>query len=134
MSKSKILLIDSVHAELFVAFIDGDNVTVRTCAEQKAHDRNLNKLTSEFIGISDAFAVVTGPGSWTGSRVGVVAVKAYSIVTGKPIIALMHDMHSVKNRDELIAEAKRKFAAKEFTTARDLAPYYDSEFRVTTKK
>ena len=139
MSQSKILLIDSVHTELFVALIDGDNVTLRTCAEQRAHDRNLNKLTGEFLDKADAFAVVTGPGSWTGSRVGVVAVKAYALVTGKPIIEL-RACHSEQSeaipsqRDILIAEAKRKFASGEFITARELAPYYDAEFKVTPPK
>lgn len=36
----------------------------------------------------DAFAVVTGPGSFTGLRVGLSAVKAMAEVTRKPIIAL----------------------------------------------
>jgi tRNA threonylcarbamoyladenosine biosynthesis protein TsaB len=36
----------------------------------------------------DAFAVVSGPGSFTGLRVGISAVKAIAEVTAKPVIAL----------------------------------------------
>ncbi|MDR5728125.1 MAG: tRNA (adenosine(37)-N6)-threonylcarbamoyltransferase complex dimerization subunit type 1 TsaB [Terriglobia bacterium] len=36
----------------------------------------------------DAFAIVSGPGSFTGLRVGLSAVKAMAEATGKPIIAL----------------------------------------------
>jgi tRNA threonylcarbamoyladenosine biosynthesis protein TsaB len=37
-----------------------------------------------------AFAVVSGPGSFTGLRVGLSAVKAIAEVTGKPILTLSH--------------------------------------------
>jgi len=144
-----ILLIDSTQSELFVALAPAchcevrSNPTVRTCNELRAHDRNLNKLTADLIDKADAFAVVVGPGSWTGSRVGVVAVKAYAIATGKPIIALQaagacHCEQSEaipsQYREALIAAACRKFAAKEFTAARELAPFYNAEFKATPKK
>ncbi len=38
----------------------------------------------------DAFAVVSGPGSFTGLRVGLSAVKAIAEATGKPILTLSH--------------------------------------------
>jgi len=126
-----LLLTDSTSQQLFVALISPDGiVTQRVCDIQRAHDRNINKLTAGLIERADAFAVVTGPGSWTGSRVGVVAVKAYALATGKPVIAL----HAAKSREELVAEARRKYKAGEFTSARDLVPHYDAEFKVTLKK
>ncbi len=44
-----------------------------------------NQLTLSEV---DAFAVVSGPGSFTGLRVGLSAVKAMAEVTAKPVIAL----------------------------------------------
>jgi tRNA threonylcarbamoyladenosine biosynthesis protein TsaB len=38
----------------------------------------------------NAFAVVSGPGSFTGLRVGLSAVKAMAEATGKPILVLSH--------------------------------------------
>jgi tRNA threonylcarbamoyladenosine biosynthesis protein TsaB len=38
----------------------------------------------------DAFAVVSGPGSFTGLRVGLSAVKAMAEATGKPMLTLSH--------------------------------------------
>lgn len=46
----------------------------------RASDRRLANL--------DAFAVVSGPGSFTGLRVGLSAVKAMAEATGKPILTL----------------------------------------------
>jgi|GEM_PF-990418 len=59
----------------------------------------------------DGFAVVTGGegASWTGSRVGVVAAKAFAMSTGKPV----YEVREV--------------------TARELAPKYDAEFKITPK-
>ena len=126
----KILVIDSVREELFVALIaadGGEAIVSRTCSVQRAHDRNLNKLTRDLIDRAGAFAVVVGPGSWTGSRVGVVAVKSYALATGRPVVAL----RACENRADLFAEVREKFAAGDFTPARDLAPFYNSEFFAT---
>jgi tRNA A37 threonylcarbamoyladenosine modification protein TsaB len=125
-----ILLIDAVHQELFVALVGAREVFVRTCGLQREHDRNLNRLTEDLIDKASAFAVVIGYGSWTGSRVGVAAVKAYAVAENKPVIALL----ATENREDLIAEVRRKFDAKEFTSAQRLAPVYDSEFKITPPK
>ena len=126
-----LLLIDSTKQQLFAALVDNGKIAEqRTCDEQRAHDRNLNKLTVDLIDHAEAFGVVTGPGSWTGSRVGVVAVKAYALATGKPIIALTAN----ESRETLAAAAWKKYIDKDFTTARELMPFYDAEFKVTIKK
>jgi tRNA A37 threonylcarbamoyladenosine modification protein TsaB len=97
--RSKILLIDSVHAQLFVALIEtcGEDmiITSKTNDTQKAHDKYINRLVREvlaergatFADIS-AYAVVAGPGSWTGCRVGVAAVKGFSFAAPRPVIEL----------------------------------------------
>ena len=40
------------------------------------------------VGDVDAFAVVAGPGSFTGLRVGISAVKAMAEVTARPVMAV----------------------------------------------
>jgi tRNA threonylcarbamoyladenosine biosynthesis protein TsaB len=48
----------------------------------------LQSLTPFSMGQIDVFAVASGPGSFTGLRVGLTAVKAWSEVHGKPIAAV----------------------------------------------
>lgn len=132
----KLLLIDSVSQTLFVALISGEVVDFREFKGAREHDKNLNPLVKEllsatktsFSGIT-AIAVVNGPGSWTGTRVGITAAKAYSIAHGIPVISLTAD----DDRNKLIDNAKKLFTQKQFITARELSPYYDSEFKVTTQ-
>ena len=119
-----ILLIDTTKKELLVALVGKDKVETRTNNDQRKHSQCLNDVAKDFISKASAFAVVTGPGSWTGSRVGVVAVKAWSLATGKPIISL----RSGENLAEL---ARKKFDSKDFTDIKALAPFYDSEFKIT---
>ena len=128
-----ILLIDSVGTQLWVARLGGGKVISRTCEIQKQHDKNINKLVAELIAgkTIDAFAVVVGPGSWTGCRVGVVAVKAYSCVFPD---AKIISLGANENREELVAETLRKFCSGEFTDSKTLAPEYGGEFHVTVKK
>ena len=57
----------------------------------------------------DAFAVVSGPGSFTGLRVGLSAVKAMAEATGKPILTL--------SRLAILASMAAKFASSERTDA-----------------
>src|SRR6266700_228242 len=52
---------------------------------QIADSLTKHKLTKEDI---DAFAVVSGPGSFTGLRVGLAAIKALAEILKKPIVAV----------------------------------------------
>ena len=132
MKNTKLLLIDTTGKALFVALVGENDVQVAPCqAEQRRHSESLNDIAAKFLPEADAFAVVTcGDGSsWTGIRVGVVAVKAWALATGKPIIAL-----GAADNETLIATARKKFTNKDFTDVFALAPHYDSEFKVTLKK
>ena len=72
----------------------------------------LNDMVKDELHNIDGFAVVTGGkgASWTGSRVGVTAVKAWAYATGKQVYEVIE------------------------TTPEELAPKYDAEFKVTLKK
>jgi tRNA threonylcarbamoyladenosine biosynthesis protein TsaB len=73
--ETEILGVMDLHPRLFSAEL------IPAVAELlRASDRRLADL--------DAFAVVSGPGSFTGLRVGLSAVKAMAEVTGKPILTL----------------------------------------------
>jgi len=89
------LLIDSVHSELSVALVSDKEAVWKTFAEQKVHDKNLIRLIKELLAEQrksfddiDAYAAVVGPGSWTGCRVGVTAVKGFCFALPKPVFAL----------------------------------------------
>ena len=134
-----VLVIDSVTPVLYVALIKGEHVIERTCDVQKAHDKNLNRSVKEVLSESgiafpdiDAFAVVTGPGSWTGCRVGVVAVKAYALAANASASLNIIDLRAC-DRENIVSNVIDKFKKKEFITAAELMPFYDGEFKVTLR-
>ena len=117
-----LLLIDSTQPVLTVAHAqDGHLVQTLTCAEQRQHDKNINRLISN-LGVRrwDAIAVVTGPGSWTGIRVGLAVAKAYAYVQQCPIIEL-HDQLDLDT-------ALRKYAAGQTLSPFAVQPFYNGEF------
>lgn len=91
-----ILSIDTTGGACSAALIENEKIL----CEQYLHDRmthsqNLMPLidacfekTGKSVADVDAFAVVTGPGSFTGVRIGVCAVKGFAQVADKPIIAI----------------------------------------------
>ena len=92
---SLILLVDSVHTELAVALIRDESAQFMVHGVQREHDKNINKLAVDLLakeGVTfadlDAFAVVVGPGSWTGCRVGAAAVKGWAFACPKPVVAI----------------------------------------------
>ena len=94
---SSVLLIDSVHKELCVAFINTKTncVKFRIHTEQRQHDKNIVRLVRELMFDCDvtfedidAYACVVGPGSWTGCRVGVACIKGFAIANPRPVLAI----------------------------------------------
>ena len=85
-----LLLLDSTQPQLVVALaVDGVITATKTCDEQRQHDKNVNLLINE-LGVKkfDAVAVVTGPGSWTGIRVGLAVAKAFAYAQQIPLVEL----------------------------------------------
>ena len=123
-----LLLIDSTQTQLVVQLaVDGQVVATKTCAEQRQHDQNINPLIKE-LGVKkfDAVAVVSGPGSWTGIRVGLAVAKAFAYAQQIPVVELRGKLD--------VDEAMRKLNAGETVSPFALKPFYNGEFIVNQKQ
>ena len=119
-----LLLIDSTKTQLVVQLaVDGVITVTKTCDEQRQHDKNINLLIHE-LGIKkfDAVAVVTGPGSWTGIRVGLAVAKAFAYAQQIPLVELRNHID--------VDEAMRKLRAGETVSPFAIQPFYNGEFIV----
>lgn len=119
-----LLLLDSTQTQLVVALaVDGVVTVTKTCDEQRQHDKNINRLIRELnVPKFDAVAVVTGPGSWTGIRVGLAVAKAFAYAQKIPVIELREKLD--------VDEAMRKFKAGATVDPFALKPFYNGEFVV----
>lgn len=122
-----LLLIDSTKTQLVVALaVDGQITQTKTCDEQRQHDKNINALIKQ-LGVTqfDAVAVVVGPGSWTGIRVGLAVAKAFSYVQQIPLIEL---------RDQIdVGVAMQKFRDGDTVSPFAAQPFYNGEFVVKNR-
>jgi len=92
----KILAVDTSSEVASVALLEGDKVIQhRKSHDKKTHSQLLMPIISEVMmqsGIDvsqiDIFAAVTGPGSFTGLRIGVTTIKALAYSTDKSVIAV----------------------------------------------
>ncbi len=119
-----LLLLDSTKTQLVVQLaVDGKIAVTKTCDEQRQHDKNINLLINE-LGIDkfDAVAVVTGPGSWTGIRVGLAVAKAFAYAQQIPLVELRNQID--------VDEAMRKLRAGETVSPFAIQPFYNGEFIV----
>ncbi|MCQ2382160.1 MAG: hypothetical protein MJ054_02540 [Clostridia bacterium] len=119
-----LLLLDSTQTQLVVELaVDGVVTVVKTCDEQRQHDKNVNRLIDE-LGVEkfDAVAVVSGPGSWTGIRVGLAVAKAFAYAQQIPLIELRNQID--------VDEAMRKYQAGETVSPFAIKPFYNGEFIV----
>ena len=89
---------------------NGKLLTVDTSADY-CHSDRINKTFGDLIHQCDGFEIINrNAKSWTASRVGVTAVKAWAYATGKPVY-----------QDGQLVDIKT------------LEPYYNAEFAVTIK-
>ncbi|MBF0567573.1 MAG: tRNA (adenosine(37)-N6)-threonylcarbamoyltransferase complex dimerization subunit type 1 TsaB [Nitrospirae bacterium] len=100
VTRMRILSIDTSGAVCGAAVVDSaagllSSASVNTDAVKSTHsaylmaviDFILNEAAVD-IGAMDAFAVVVGPGSFTGLRVGIATVNGLCYATGKPAVAV----------------------------------------------
>jgi tRNA threonylcarbamoyladenosine biosynthesis protein TsaB len=88
--------IDTSEARGSIALLrHGEPVAVAVHADRTDYSEWLLPATEQIfqgagtrIGLADLFAVATGPGSFTGVRVGLTTVKAWCEVYGKPVVGV----------------------------------------------
>ena len=91
-----ILAIDSATPVAGVALLNEEKLIKEEFSNyKKTHSETLMMMVDRVlresectIGQVDVFAVTTGPGSFTGLRIGLAAVKGLSMATGKPVVAV----------------------------------------------
>lgn len=91
-----ILIIDTANDKALVGFAkDGEIVAVQQSNDQKNHAsflqlalQQLLEQNTIFLATIDAVAVVNGPGSYTGLRVGLASAKGLCYTLNKPLILL----------------------------------------------
>lgn len=92
----KILAVDTASFPASVAIMDNGIVLGEyVIRNQRKHSQNIMVMIERLlddlsVNISeiDVFAVTTGPGSFTGLRIGISTVRALAQATGKPVVAV----------------------------------------------
>ncbi len=92
----RLLAVDTSTASGSVALLDGEDAVAEfTLGSNKTHSENImvvidSLFKSVGVGITtvDVFAVSTGPGSFTGLRVGISVIKGLAWCMNKPVIGI----------------------------------------------
>ncbi len=92
----RILAIDTALARCSVAFGDPEaDVVARSVAMERGHAEALVPMIEEVLaaagagyGDAERVAVIVGPGSFTGLRVGVAAARGIALAAGRPLVAV----------------------------------------------
>lgn len=92
----RILAVDTSSAVATVAIVDGEKLVCEEILNNKlTHSETIMPMIKAVLDKSelqvsdiDVFAAVTGPGSFTGLRIGVSAVKALAHAVNKPCVAV----------------------------------------------
>lgn len=93
---TQILCVDTSTSVAGVAIAEGTNILAEyTVNSNKTHSQRLMLMIEEVFerldfkpSKIDVFAAVSGPGSFTGLRIGICAVKAMAYVWRKPVVAV----------------------------------------------
>ncbi|MGB5421255.1 MAG: tRNA (adenosine(37)-N6)-threonylcarbamoyltransferase complex dimerization subunit type 1 TsaB [Desulfobacterales bacterium] len=92
----RILAVDTATSGCSVALTDGEHLLAEiNLVSTQTHSRHLAGMIGEAcrlaglaVGEMDAYAVVKGPGSFTGLRIGVSTVKGLAEAAGRPIVGI----------------------------------------------
>ncbi|UCD31590.1 MAG: tRNA (adenosine(37)-N6)-threonylcarbamoyltransferase complex dimerization subunit type 1 TsaB [Desulfobacterales bacterium] len=92
----KILAVDTATISCSVAVIDKETLLAEsTMVRQQTHSKHLMGMIDYIVGLSglaiselDGFAVTSGPGTFTGLRIGMSAIKGLAMATGKPVVGV----------------------------------------------
>ncbi len=92
----RMLAVDTSTASGSVALLDGEAVTAEwMLLSSRTHNRRLLDGVDRILAEAgwtledvDAFAVTTGPGSFTGIRIGLSTIKAVAWALGKPLVGV----------------------------------------------
>ena len=90
-----ILTLDTSASACTVALDRDGQITVRSIDEPRAHAQRLLPLMQQLCAAEnlqlqqlDALAVIAGPGSFTGLRIGMGVIQGLAYATGKPVVLL----------------------------------------------
>jgi tRNA threonylcarbamoyladenosine biosynthesis protein TsaB len=91
----RVLALDTTTRGGSVAFVDREQVLVRRGDDTRSHAERLpgDLLTilaevGRTLADVDLFAITSGPGSFTGLRIGIATIQGLAFVTGKPVAAV----------------------------------------------
>ena len=109
----KVFAMDTSAESIGLGYFDGEYHVKVTTPDPKSHNRMLLKETDEFLasfGVTvsdiDYFAVVIGPGSFTGIRIGVATINAFAMATKKPVIEITSLEQLSSGRDAVLLDCK----------------------------
>lgn len=92
----KVLAVDTATKSCSVAIVDEDTLLAEvSIISEQTHSKHLMNMISRAMGMTglnindlDGFAVIRGPGSFTGLRIGISSVKGLAIASGKPVVGI----------------------------------------------